>query len=588
MSLSLQVYDSPDKYTMLADYTHRIRPPLGRGLEFSTNKHGFAGLRVPFIPMSATEADTAVSWPGTPHAVVVDKAAGVKWEGRLDTIETVDGGLALTGLGYWQALGDVPYTALWSSDDMRMWEPVTRIQMNTPRNEKYQIQIQDEVTIYQKKGEDYAVGEVGAVGIAAPHGSPRVLTGVMFSYEFVCPSTTPTNWRVMFRGFNDDFGAPATVMTLHGSATPQAGAVFMSTGGRTRFVMQLFSIGSSSYTDETGEAYIRLTNFRVVTDTTNGIDTTGGSSISSGTDVVVTPADMTGVYIGQKLVIADSSNSEIVVVKAITATTFTADFVNSYSSLPSSITVTAPLIYADAIVGDSISNVAAVNPSQLQDSAALIESPQQDLLDEIYEDEYPTKILNKLATLHSYEAGVWEGQRLHFRERGSQGRIFYVDVTSLKVQRSLAALRNSTYATYQDANGRTLRTDVANDGQSIERFGLTRRAAVRVQTTSQAQAEAHRDAFLNDNTKYVIRAQVEFERLYTESGALVPLYELRAHDELILRNLPPTLSADLDQIRRFRVGHTSYATSPPKMRIEPAVPIPTLVTLIAGEKEGFG
>lgn len=63
-----------------------------------------------------------------------------------------------------------------------------------------------------------------------------------------------------------------------------------------------------------------------------GVSTTSGTSIVAGTDVVVTPASMANIYPGQKLNIANGTGTpETVVVKGVTATTFTADCANNHS-----------------------------------------------------------------------------------------------------------------------------------------------------------------------------------------------------------------------------------------------------------------
>src|SRR5690606_29921709 len=117
-------------------------------------------------------------------------------------------------------------------------------------------------------------------------------------------------------------------------------------------------------------------------------------------------------------------------------------------------------VLASDIAAALVAYVNGINGNQLSASDSLIEPTTTDLYDEIYEDEYPADILDRLALLHGYEWAVWEGRRLAFREKGSAARAWYVDATRiLDLQRSLDSVRNSAYGIYRDADGRTLRTN---------------------------------------------------------------------------------------------------------------------------------
>jgi hypothetical protein len=255
------------------------------------------------------------------------------------------------------------------------------------------------------------------------------------------------------------------------------------------------------------------------------------------------------------------------------------------------VTSQAPNILASNIAAALVTYVNSINSDQLSSSTALIEATTDDLQDEIYEDIYPADILDRLAFLHGYEVGVWENRQLHFRAKGSAGRHWYVDVTKiLNLQRSLENIRNSAYGIYQDANGRTLRTAVADDADSQARLGIVRRAPVEVRTTSATQAESHRDIFLTDRADFQTRAEIEFETLEDEAGAEYPLYMMRAGDTVTMRNLPPVLSEAIDNIRTFLIGETEIQHiqgQPLSISMKPETPVPTLVTLVARRDAGL-
>lgn len=519
--LNLQIYDTPDKGALLADFTSRL---ADRGFTFSTNEHGFAGLRVPLVPMQQQEAFSVYDWPGTPHVEVSDDGASAIWEGRLEDISIVPEGVSLGAFGYWRALTDVPYTALWSKTGSGGWEIGNDDHASTFAPQKYVMDNNNRLYITLKKNQTYvtAANEIAVWFFEAPHNSERNLATVAFDWDI----TLPSNWTFRLWSYTDSgFGGFASEQNIAlGDGTQQTGSVNETiTAGKKLAAIVIYNTTGSNYTNssEDGAWYAKITNIRVKTD---------GSTV-----------------------------------------------------------------LASDIAAALSTYVNGVNAGQLSSSSALIEATATDLEDELYEDALPADILDRLADLHNFEAGVWEGQRLHFRQRGSASRSWQVDVTRIvDLQRSLEEIRNSAYGIYRDAGGRVLRTAAADDDASIDRYGVTRRGTVNVQTTSQTEAETHRDAFLSDRADFAVRANIEFDKVFDEHGIEHPLYMMRAGDQVTMRNLPPNVSVDIDNIRTFRVGRTEFNTSPGdsdegqgQMKLEPRTPVPTLVTLVAKREAGI-
>jgi len=255
-------------------------------------------------------------------------------------------------------------------------------------------------------------------------------------------------------------------------------------------------------------------------------------------------------------------------------------------------TTTATTVRGGSIISEMAIFLNSLNPSQIQTADAFILNTQLDLTDELYQDEWPGDIAARLAGLgdnqtppRTWEVGVWEDRRIHFQPRGFTGRTWSVDVPSPDVERTLALLRNSAYGIYQEAGGRTLRTAVSADSDSVARWALTRRGAVGAQTTSLTQAQIHRDAFLEDNKDPKPRAGIVVDKLYDAAGARYPNWMARASDTVTIRNLPPTLSTDIDRIRTFLVSATRYKAK--RMELVPEAPTPSLETLIARQAAGL-
>lgn len=305
---------------------------------------------------------------------------------------------------------------------------------------------------------------------------------------------------------------------------------------------------------------------------------------------MVTPSAMTNIYVGQRLFInAAAATSESVVVTGVTATTFTATFANGYSGTT---TIQAHIVYADEIITDLLSHVVAENPEQLDSSTALIESPGVDLLDEAYEDEFPADIAVKLAGLgdsesppRRWEVGVWNDRLLHFRPRSSAVRVWYVDADDLEVDSTMETLINSAYGVYQDVNNRTLRTAVADDTDSQARYGIVRRAAVSVNTTSAIQAGIYRDAVVADGAIIKPRSVLLPDHLMDKAGAPYPKRMVRAGDTIVIRNLPPTISQDVERISTFSVKERAFDWIGGGITVIPEEPPPSLDLIVARQSE---
>lgn len=514
--LVLQIYKDPPFNDLLADYSGRIQPSAGGGgLRFSTGPHGFRSLTAPLVPMSLNEAFEVYEWSGTPHVVVTDTDSTIVWEGRLEDIAIVPGGVSLTALGYQRALSDLPYTALWSVTGTADWREVTADDRGSNLNPAlYEMDNNNRIFIAPRQNETFANGaDFGEMTYALPHYTLRNIATFDADYAIYLPA----NWTVNVQTCDYDFSNVVTEATVTATGSLQTGTWAITTSARQRIFISVRNNtgGNSSMPGDTGERYVKVTGIRIKS-TTN-------------------------------------------------------------------VTVTAATIAASMII-----HVNSINPAQLSASPAQIDTTTTtDLQNEIYEDEAHADILNRLAYLHGYEWAVWEGRFLTFRPRAGGGRHWYVDVVGgLELQRSLTNIRNSAYALYRDASGRTLRTNTVGDAASQDRYGLIRRGFINVQTTSPSEAQRHRSAWLADTATDQARASILFDHLYDAAGAAHPLYLLRAGDTLTMRNLPPTVSSAVDQIRTFVVAETEYDAAEGTLTVAPDEATPTLDRLVARQETG--
>jgi len=332
--LSVHIYDTATKAAQIADLTH-----VARGLKFSADKKGFATLSVQ-APNSFLDAFNQYDRAALRHVVVSWNALPV-WEGRLEDPGLSEVKLILNAFGYRRALGDVPYTALWSKTNSGDWFPADTRQSGSWRKDRFEFDNNNRLYITAKKGEVHGnspnIG--GTFLFALPQNADRLIQTVSFDYDFGVGTGT---WKVGIYSAIAPYPVTdgwASVAGLWTTTTPGTGTQSLTLGTpRNALVFNLFrDAANAAITDETDVDYLKITNLRIKT-------TTSGS------------------------------------------------------------------VYADEIAKALVAHVNGINPTQLQASTALIESPGVDLTDEIYEDMFPDAILDHLVALgdNATPPGQWE------------------------------------------------------------------------------------------------------------------------------------------------------------------------------------
>jgi hypothetical protein len=557
------------------------------------NEHGgerlTAQLRRPLAEAMQRYDQTGLPW------AALCQGGRVLWVGRLEDpglFAGADGsGLQLQALGGWRALSDDRYTALWSKGSVSDFRPIRDTELAGATPDRYTFDTNNRLYIAPQKNATLGITGTSKLGMLAyllPDGSTRDLIGAQFAFTYTVPAA---NWRVAFQTRNADFSgiANAWLVTAGGAGTVSGAVHVTFAAARIVNAFMDFSAADAVYAGETGANFLRITRLRLVTSTTNRVNTTLSANRNAGTNVTATVGSTSGMYVGMELVMNSAgAPSEIVTILSIgSSTQFNATFANNYTTGQA---VQGFKITADEIVKDVASQVSTLNSSQLSSSTALIQSPGLDLTDESYEDADPAEVLTRFAALgdtsnRRWEVGV-EGQTLYFRVKGAMARAWYVDATELRVSRSLDELANRLYATYQDANGRTLRSAATSDTTSAARYGLIRRAAIGADTTSATQAGVIVATALADQKDPLPQADIRFEEIYDATGAQWPLSEPSPGDTITVRNLPPDVSGGLDRVRTFRISHTAYDPIARTLEIEPEAPAPTLETMLARQQAG--
>jgi len=511
ITLALTVNDEP------------VTPPVApTSLEFGTSQRGYAGLRA-MLPAMLEEAFRLYDITGMVRARVVDSHADEFWDGRIEDWEITKDGVAVTGFGYWRALSDLPYTAMWSVSTSAGWRELQTDEVAISKPKRGSIDNNNRVYLAINKNSQTNTSNYIAAVYEVPDKGDRTLDTIAFDY--VLTNATGSTYHMLVRTYDSSWTQVDT-STVVSSNTNASGSYSFSIGASVTRVAILFARNSgtlTTYTGETGDLYARATNIRMKT------------------------TDSAAVYLNE-------------VAQAL------ATYVN------------------------------AANPDQLSDTVLDLAADGLDFENELYQDEDPALILETLAEANGYFVGVWDDQRIRIEAYDDAGLDYYADIVGeLQVQRSLDSLTTEGYARYKEEGGRTLRTNTAVSlsttiggtfGQraSVNKYGVARRAFIGADTTSSTTAESERDAFLADRGDYAIRVSMTIRAVFDASGARVPLYQLRAHDRITIRNLSPSLSATIDNIRSFTIARTNYNAVQDSIQLEPAIPVPTLVTMIAARR----
>lgn len=491
--------------------------PDPQGVVITDNEHGFESL-TGFQEMASERAFWLYDL--APAKWLVLSCGGYSvWEGRLEDRKIQTGGFGFTAFGAKRYLDDVIWTTFWSTKSYAGIRPVTADEVTLAAPERWAMDNNNRIWFGLRAGETYNDDDHYGVQVWRPPQSADLSIRVN-EIEFDYDVDLPTDWQARVCIAQEDFPG-AVVGTVEWTLT-SAGLPLSGTG--------------TVVTNTAPNTHLWVVF--LVRNNTGGNVTFGGE---------------TGAQY------AKFTNFRV-------------------RGTPSA------AVYADEIITAGVSYAA-----NLAGGYALIQSPGVDLTDEVFEDTRISEMLSYLADKgdnqtppRKWEWGVWESQAVFFRPQGDAAKHWYVDVDELTLDSTLESLVNVAYATYQDTNGRTRRTTLEYDNNSLLKYGVVFRFGVtQERTTSLTKAELARDTFLNQNSTIAPRASLTLYGLFDAAGALWPRWAARAGDTITIRNLPPTLSAEIDKIRTFRMSRKSYNVDTDILTPTPEYGLPTLELQIA-------
>lgn len=510
--LGLQLFDGPNG-DMLADFSQAER------LEISDGEHGFEALTA-FVPMPEEEAFRWYAMPGVAWAVI-SGSAGIAWEGRVEDVAVVDGGLEIGAFGAWRALSDLPYTALWSRTTTAGWRAVTIDEVSSIYMDRYEYDNNNRLYMALRKGEVYgSTANQGMMTYAAPDRGSRNIVAFSCDYSF----DAPTNWNFRVIRYNDDYTGGVVINTVTSSGSPLSGSLNLTFSGQPRITINIRNGGGAAYTmtADTGTYYLKVTNVR--------IKTTTASTVA-----------------------ADAIAAHIVsLVNGLNASqlrNITALIQNPGRDLTDE-------LYEDEWPADILTYLAQRGDSNGNKYEAGVWENRTLHLRPRYSASRTWLVdVRDLTVSRSMD---------NFR---NQMYAVYRDANN-RLKRTAVQTNTAPLVTI--------------DKSSIPVPPFSRRGYVDAQTTSQKQAELERDVRITETAVITPRAGFRVDELYDEAGGgPYPLWMARAGDLVIIRNLSPGLGTAVDRLRNFRIKRKRYDVIENVLELTPELELPDLAVMAA-------
>lgn len=469
------------------------------------------------------------------------------------------------------ALNDVEYNAFWSSTDLSDWFLVSEDMRAGNNNKLYATDKDNRLFIGLKKNTIYPISgsliQQAAYAWQTPLLSSRKVSYIQCSFE--------TNLATAF--IFELFSIADTIAT----GAPSMLYSYQCTGGAVKLALSLpyaanhilyariRNNSDTNYTNtaEDGVNYFKMTSIRVASSNANAINSTIAAAISTGTQTI-TPASMANIAIGRQLVInSGATDSELIVVTATTATTFTATFAKAHAANSS---VRGCFVTDREIIQDVIATQRAANPNWLNASSAWIQASADDQENRTYDRVKGIDVLADLAKRLDVVYGVKPSGEVYFYPSSQYRRVFAIDAESGSFHRPLANLINRTTATYDDQNNVAQVTATANNLGSQVINGIVRSQTIDAPTTSAAKAATIRDLSLAQTSQRPLQIDYAVQAVYSEQGALYPIDSPQPNDQITIRNISTLWSPDVTQ--RIAIDDVQVTPALNRVELTPADP----------------
>lgn len=251
--LGLIVRESPTG-GLVGDFTE------AQGVTFGTNEHGFAEI-VGTMPMGVYSAFSYYHQLDPLHIELTDGRETI-YEGRIEDMGIGAQGLSFTGYGYWRSASDLLVSAVYADSDLSNWHILNGVELSISDPDKYKIDKYNRLATMPLKDHTYSWGGGFSVfGYATPDNSITQLVRIKFSYKFKMASP----WRLQIQRCDRDWSNRVNEWHLVGDGSEQTATDYevTITPADAILIMLWYEGAAATYTGETGDQYLIVTNVQV-------------------------------------------------------------------------------------------------------------------------------------------------------------------------------------------------------------------------------------------------------------------------------------------------------------------------------------
>ena len=496
---------------------------------------------------------------------VVQRSDGKTLRYRTVTLRLIDQGLAIECHNLIVTLDDLEYDGWWSVTKLDGWLPVETAS-STP--ERWEMRHDDgTISLSPRKNEQFSNAKgIGRQSLFIP---ANLNTTGFQVIQFDWRSKGPTNWLATFLAAERDYSSQTGATTIAlGNGTAQTGSLCFTFAARPLVsVAMYYNAALATYIGETGDDYLKISNLRVATVTTNMVNTTTSGAIAIGT-AFVPVASTLNIAVGQRLTIESGGvNSESVVVLAVNATQFQAAFTKTHVL---GVTVRGIVVTDKEIVEDVLSRNLTTNPgSGIKQSSARIIKSSRDCLEAAWSAASGLSVVQELADQAQYVTYVDDAQYLYYGPKET-GRTFALVDGSIELEKALGEATNQIRVAYKNASNQPLYTAFAEHASERYALGIVRQRTIASETTDSTEAATLRSVALTDAAP-TVRASLNVRAVRNEYNVREPLDLLSRGDVITIGDLSGAINK-----RSYTLAETSVNLMTGEVSVTPEAPIKQL------------
>lgn len=502
------------------------------------------------------------------------------WRGRSEKISVQGNKVSVEALGLIRIFADIPSLFELSTTNHSRLRPLNQSDRVDFNEDMYMFDTNNRGNMGLKKGATYnAASDRAVLGLKLSGSARKTIKGIQYSLSHYGPAQM--GFRA-YPGSGYDFNPAAYYGPMHnftGNGVVNTTAIAYQETNNDAGLLILFMVplGAFTFAGEDGANYMRVTNFRMVTDDSRMINTTLSGAVVAGSNVLITVGSTANMIVGCEVAINANTftNGEMItVLEIVSSTQFRANLAKSHGG---GAVVRGFVTPPDVPIKILVSGIVGTHPTMADPNTSFIQTFPVDITDADY---FKLSMLDTIQDVLLYGDGATPSSPLRLRifadkiarlESAAYGaQTWYIHLKDLEIERSLEESINTALAYYTRADGTTQITDNTYATERLSSMGFYRVGTVEVSTQSATVANRSRNAFLSENKYEGATLNLEIAEIVDSSGAEASWENIRADDRCILMDLPSRIAGGtLDRLRNFRIGEVEIDVMKGELKISP-------------------